>query len=358
MNTLETLYFPDTALLSDRQLPLFLLFSKVSIVRLLEKEDTSSARFSDTFMDSKFCQGLTLHPLASDKERFLYLINDIKNRKDDYAAQLSHITLASLSEQKTSQNESSHQIFSSLLGRHDTNSDSEKRNSLWQARLVLSIAEILDGEEEDVARELTLLEDSEADIFNILKGGDEDTEIASLKDDLSRITAKLDRPRFESVQKRLRAWFRFVQDAALPPCPVWSTCREEVADVLFENHEKHFGRLPERVVDIPLPARFTAADGDIEKEIESFQHAGRQQLDTFYSAIQSSSALVFEQQDYLEAAAEWQKLLDAHYPAAQMGRKSASFYRFEKPLPMFSGVKNADSTAGPLLLAVIPSHKW
>ncbi len=357
MNTLETLYFPDTALLSNRQLPLFLLFSKVNIVRLLEKEDISSTR-SDTFMDSKFCQGLTLHPLASDKERFLYLINDIKNRKDDYAAQLSHITLASLSEQKTSQHESSHQILSSLLGRRDNNSDSEKRNSLWQARLVLSIAEILDGEEEDVARELTLLEDSEADIFNILKGGDDDTEITSLKDDLSRITAKLDRPRFESVQKRLRAWFRFVQDAALPPCPVWSTSREEVADLLFENHEKHFGRLPERIVDIPLPARFTAADGDIEKEIESFQQAGRQQLDTFYSAIQSSSALVFEQRDYQEAAAEWQKLLDGRYPATQMGRTSASFYRFEKPLPMFSGVKNAESTTGPLLLAVIPSHKW
>ncbi len=358
MQTLETLYFPDTTIFSDSQLPLFLFFSRVNIAQLLEKQDAPSRRLQDTFMDSKFCQGLTLHPLASDKERFLYLINDIKNRKDDYAAQLSNITLASLSEHTTNKNESGHQILSSLLGRRDTDSDSEKRKTLWQARLVLAIAEILDGEEEDLARQLTLLEDSETDIFNSLKGGDDDTEIASLKDDLGRITAKLDRPRVESVRKRLKAWFRFTQDAALPPCPVWSTSREEVADILFENHEKQFNRLPEHITDILLPARLSAVDDAIEKEIESFQYAGRRQLNTFYAALQSSSTRLREQQDYLEAVAEWQKLLDGHYPATQMGRKSASFYRFEKALPRFSGIKDAESIAGPLLLAVIPSHKW
>ncbi|MEE4242544.1 MAG: hypothetical protein V2I36_13845, partial [Desulfopila sp.] len=331
MNTLETLYFPDTALLSDRQLPLFLFFSRVNIVQLLEKQDAPSGRLQDTFMDSAFCQGHTPHPLAGDKERFLYLINDIKNRKDDYAAQLSHITLASLSEKKTNENESRGQILSSLLGRQSDKNDQERINSLWQARLVLAIAEILDGEEEDVACELAFLEDSEADIFNSLKGSDEDTEIAALQHDLGRVTAKLNRPRFESVQKRLRAWFHFTQNSVLPSVPVWSTSREEVADILFENHEKKLSRLPEHIADILLPARLDPAGSDILQEIESFMHAGRQALEYFYSIIQGSQEL--SQKQYLDTQTEWEKLLDSRYPAAQTGRKPAAFYRFDEPLP-------------------------
>ncbi|MFN2353747.1 MAG: hypothetical protein ABR512_04380, partial [Desulfopila sp.] len=122
MKTLETLYFPDTAILSPRQEPLFLLFPNINIIQPVDKAPASAARDMDIFMESHFCHDHikfhttfhTPHPLGEDRQRFLYLINDIQNRKDDYAAQLSHITLASMSEEKSKDDETEQQIVSSL----------------------------------------------------------------------------------------------------------------------------------------------------------------------------------------------------------------------------------------------------
>ncbi len=102
MNSLETLYFPDTAIISTRQAPLALLFSKINLIQPVEDDNPAEENPMDSFMNSPLCRQLPLHPLGEDKERFLFLINDIKNRKDDYAAQLSNVTLASLSEKKSS----------------------------------------------------------------------------------------------------------------------------------------------------------------------------------------------------------------------------------------------------------------
>jgi len=194
MKTLETFYFPDTAILTERQFPLFLLFGKIHILAPVEDHFPSTTKKLDTFMDSRFCQVHTPHPLGEDRQRFLYLINDIQNRKDDYAAQLSNITLASMSDQKGTGDEAKYQIVSSLLGRHSA--DKKDRNEqqmdlLWQARLVLKIGEMLDQEEEEVARSLVHLDESEADLFERLKGENaEDDDIAELYSDLDRINVE------------------------------------------------------------------------------------------------------------------------------------------------------------------------
>lgn len=358
MKTLESLYFPDTAILSERQLPVFLLFSRVNIIAPVEHEDTADDRSKDTFMDSRFCQVHTPHPLGEDRKRFLYLIDDIKNRKDDYAAQLSHLTLASMSAKPASNQEAGHQILSSLLGNKQSADDEEKGKEtdiLWQARLVLKIGEILDREEEEVARSLVLLDKSETDLFDRLKGEDDDEQdVAELSADLSKIRAKLDKPRTEQITKRLRAWFRLTRNAELPECPVWSTTRAEVADILSENHEKAHGRGPKVLGSLALPATLDFEGHDLLTRLEDFHAQTHDTLRAVVEHLINNHEKISAQEEPKEAAANWQKMIDGRYPENIYGRTTVHFYRFHKALANYSGLKHTGSgiSETPTILAL------
>ncbi|MBM9603325.1 hypothetical protein [Desulfopila inferna] len=359
MTTPETLYFPDTALLSDRQAPLFLLFSKVNIIQVVEGDEQSDMHPIDTYMDSRFCQALPLHPLGSDRDRFLYLINDIQNRKDDYAAQLSHITLASMSEEKSKDDETEQQIVSSLLGRKSDFPDpveTGRKQMVWQARLVLKIAEILDREEEEVAQALLFLEDSEADVFSSLKGESEEEEGENLYDDLSKLTEKMGAPRLKSIEKRLRAWFRFTDGEDLPKCKIWSTSRPEVADLLFENHEKTHNRPPEKIASIELPAKAAVEGVDIIEATERFHSICDTHITSFYNMVIEASSDITGDSKFSDMMEQWRSLLELNFPAATVGRSTVNFYRFSDPISCFSGTQTSASNQGPTLLALIVSH--
>jgi hypothetical protein len=339
MKTLETLYFPDTAILSIRQLPLFLLFPTVHIIAPVEDDQQKT----ETFITKNFYRYHTPHPLGEDRQRFLYLINDIQNRKDDYAAQLSHLTLASMSEKQNTGESSKHQIVSSLLGRPQNGGKSEnigRDDLLWQARLVLKIAEVLDREEEEVARSLAFLEESETDLFDKLKGeDDDDQDIADLYDDLKNVRAKLGRPRSESIKKRLKAWFRFIEDAELPDCSIWSTSRQETTDILFENHEKKHGEQPEHLASLELPAVIDHTGKNLLTEIEHFHRVAQEQLPFIIHIISDSKGNLEDDKSFIEARKQWQKQLDIAYPKEKAGRVTVSFHLFSSSLSNYSSIK-------------------
>ncbi|MDJ0622093.1 MAG: hypothetical protein QNJ17_03945 [Desulfocapsaceae bacterium] len=359
MKTLETLYFPDTAILTERQLPLFLLFEKVNLLAPVEDDFSSSTKKPDTFMDSRFCQVHTPYPLGEDRQRFLYLINDIQNRKDDYAAQLSNITLASMSERKGTGDDAKYQIVSSLLGRDSSGSEDsndQHRDLLWQARLVLKIGEMLDKEEEEVARSLVNLDESEADLFTRLKGeDDEDDDLVTLYSDIDKIKTKLDRPRTDTIGKRLRAWFRFAGGADLPICPVWSTTRQEVADILFTNHDKKHQHEPEILAALHLPTILDLSEKRVEEALTEFHEAARDLLPPILAQLSETSRTPNSEEvnSWEETLKSWQNFLDTSYPEEQFGRISVSFYRFKEPLAHYSGIDElVEGVVSPHILAV------
>ncbi len=99
---------------------------------------------------------------------FLHLVEDIRNRKDDYAAQLSSLILASKSGSTAEIEDSEQSIMDSLVTPKDLQEKSllaAKEEKLWQARLVLAIGEILDQEEEEIARNLAMLDDDQAELL-------------------------------------------------------------------------------------------------------------------------------------------------------------------------------------------------
>lgn len=357
MKTLETLYFPDTAILSTRQEPLFLLFPTVNIIQPVDKGSASASQNVDTLMDSRFFQDYTKihtpHPLGEDRQRFLYLINDIQNRKDDYAAQLSNLTLASMSAPVSSGEDSTNQILSSLLGPGQTkqqNMEQSRTEVLWHARLVLAIAELLDREEEEVARAMTFLEESETDLFDRLKGEMDDDEAEQIHNDPGKISARLNQPRPESIAKRMRAWFRLIDGVALPHCPIWSTSRQEVVDILVENHERVHGDEPQHMDSLSLPGKTAGNQPASTEAIAQFHELFQNQLGSLVTMLTGSATTMAQDKTFPEAVGDYTTALDSRYPKEHHGRTEVHFYRCRGPLSDYSGTRPA-APQGEALLA-------
>jgi hypothetical protein len=348
MKTLDTLYFPDTVLPVRQQLPLALFFNTIHLLQPVEdgvKEDgeESSDPGGYPFMELGFCQVHTPSKLGADRDRFLHLIHDIRNKKDAYVEQLSYLTLASLSAPVSRGDNSKQAILSSLLHGMEEDGgiqDEQARLALWQARLVLKIAEILDQEEEELALQLANIDDNEIALFRSLLGeiresGDEDV----IEDDpfleLLELKQKMNQPRPGMIRNRLRAWNRLYLSGPWPVQPLlWTTRRQEAADILLEQYEKESGQAPLSLLQIELPARISPEDTGVTREIEQFRSGMQSHLQELAETlgklvmmelpvIGDPGSLVPQAQPWLET---WNSRLESFFPASQYGRVLLTIY--------------------------------
>ncbi len=336
MNTLDTLFFPDTSPLARHRLPFLLLFNSLHLLEVVESEGEDLPE-PDTFMEKGFCQVHSPVPLGEDRTRFLHLIDDIKNRKDSYASQLSSLTLASLSNQSTSDS-SKQAILSSLMG-NDQSSDTpeeKEREKLWQARLILKIGEILDQEEEELNKHLAAIDSSEIEMFHRLQGRlDQDDASEDPFNEILALREKMSRPRPSMIKKRFNAWNRLLQTTSLADnFALWSSHRSEAVDLLFEQYEKKTNREPALLLQLPLPEKLSSdLDSSID-QIDSFRKEHQSMLieisEALYKLACSGEILLAEPSQLLAKAFEWQRQfsdeIDYHFPEERHGKTTLNIY--------------------------------
>ena len=370
MKTLDTLYFPDTVLPVRQQLPLALFFNTIHLLQPVEdgvKEDgeESSDPSGYPFTEMGFCQVHTPSKLGSDRDRFLHLIHDIRNKKDAYVEQLSYLTLASLSVPASRGDNSKQAILSSLLqgmGQDDVTGEQE-RLALWQARLVLKIAEILDQEEEELALQLATIDDNEIALFRSLQGEiRESGEEEGVEEDpfleLLELKQKMNQPRPGMIKNRLRAWTRLYLSGPLPEKPwLWTTRRQEAADILLEQYEKESGQAPLSLLQIELPARISQENTDVIREVEQFRTEMQPDLQelaailgklvsTEMSIVSDPVSLVPQAQAWQE---KWNSRLESSFPASQYGRTPLTIYLLaETSFPTLTGEVQGQEMKSPI----------
>jgi len=360
MNTLDTLYFPDTVLPIHEQLPLALFFHTIHLLQPVEKDEKEdqgepSDPGSYPFTEKGFCQVHTPSRLGADRDRFLHLIHDIRTKKDAYVEQLSYLTLASLSAPATRGDNSKQAILSSLLQGMEQDSDArdeQARLDLWQARLVLKIAEILDQEEKELALQLTGIDDNEIALFKRLQGeiresGEEEVAEEDPFLELLELKQKMNQPRPGMIRNRLRAWNRLYLSGPLPVNSwLWTTRRQEAADILLEQYEKESGQAPLSLLQIELPAGFGNDNTDVIREVEQFRTEMQPHLQEMAEAL--GQLVMKENLDVTAPAAllplaeawreAWSSSLESSFPASQYGRKPLTIYLLaETYLPALIG---------------------
>ncbi|MDO8947554.1 MAG: hypothetical protein Q7U88_10400 [Desulfocapsaceae bacterium] len=338
MNTLDTLYFPDTVLPLYQQLPLALFFHSVHLLQPVEQEgkeeqDASLIPGSHLFTETGFCQEHTPLGLGVDRDRFLHLLHDIRNRKDNYVEQLNYLSLASLSAPPSRGDNSKLTIISSLLQGMDKDAEGHDE-ALWQARLVLKIAEVLDREEEELAQQLAAIDDEEIALFRSLQGeiresGDEDVVEEDPFIELLELKQKMNQPRPGMIKNRLRAWSRLFLSGPLPDnfC-LWTTRRQEAADILLEKYEQECGQAPILLLQIDLPARISQENAEAVREIEQFRDEMQAHLQELATAlgelVKAGNLNVSDPASLLPQAETWKEVwnskLESSFPASQYGR--------------------------------------
>ncbi|TKB08015.1 hypothetical protein [Desulforhopalus sp. IMCC35007] len=341
MNSLKTLIFPATVIHSIRQYPIFLLFDKIHMISPVEAgEIPPTENSTDSFINSGLCQVDTPCPLGENRKRFLHLVADIRNRKDDYAAQLSALTLTAMSSAKDSGEESERAIINGVITPKNKNvEETEKRREakLWQARLVLAIGEILDAEEEEIARNLAALEDDTADLFEALHGEMDDPEENSHESspfsELTELTSKFSAVHGGNMAKRLTSWTQLFAESNLTDADIFLTTSPDVHDIVAESYNNIAkpGSTPRHLEGLELPGLIGWNEKEAVQAVHQFQADNQQFLSQFNNVLgtlkEYSTTGAHEWEDVVSALNE---ALENSFPKKHWGRLSLTISIFDR----------------------------
>lgn len=339
MQSLNSLYFPETTLPRHLRNCLLLLPDTLHLLQPVEsKEDAVEANpAADIFMEQGICQVYTPSPLGKERERFTGLLNEIQTRKDFFVEQLSSLTLAHMSKEAGRGEHSSQAIKSTLLDgevpAETAPDEDQEKATLWQARLILALAEILDKEEAELATSLSDIDDIEQVLFQDLKGEEDGGDIS--QDDnplteLMRIKAKMSQPRPGTMKRRLQAWETFYSAGSQPASFwFWMTSQEEAAELLISDHEKQSGGNAAQLLLLDLPEQIYMRETDALKKIKTFQEKAvtvRRDIMEALSRLVNQAPLadvdpVALLPDAGVLARDWNDLIEYHFPEDQFGRK-------------------------------------
>jgi hypothetical protein len=339
MNSLNTLYFPGTDIFSIRQYPIFLLFQKIHLIKPVEQDPAKSGEeCSDSFIKTGFCQVHTPCPLGENRKKFLHLVEDIRNRKDDYASQLSSLILASKSGPGTGDDESERAIINSLFTPKELQAKSSalaKDEKLWQARLVLAIGEILDQEEEEIARNMAIFEDDQAGLFKELHGDLETTEEDNPFAELKQLESNFNAVNSGNIKKRFNSWKTLFVESDLKNCQVFLTTSEDAGDLLLEAYEKQTNLPAPLAGELELPGLIGWNSEEAFQSVDTFSKQNSDLLRKIHEIFSD-----FSQQDdssrqdpkHLKAIAtiteQWNTQIENSFPEKQFGRIQVKCYLF------------------------------
>lgn len=323
-----TLIFPDTAEPGSTYGPLFLAFS--SVYRLLPAENNEKNRI----FPEQMSKTLLTAPLGEDAERFHHLIHEIEKGQGDYRTQLKQLMLASLSQQE-SPTDSGSSIIASLREKASTPGNSKQNETLWRARLVLGMAEILDREEEEIAERIHLLDQKKQLLLANLKGetaasidrmldGEASGKPERLLND-APVSPSSTSPISANMQKRLTAWKRLMLHKETPPLPsfqTWSTRHRDIFELLSENHRLRHDTAPELAGEITVPQRLGNSPEELKLLERFLQEIQKQNISAFHLLTTPGDCRM----------AIWTQLLDAHFDSREFGRERLQLYRFRTPV--------------------------
>ncbi|MEA3548383.1 MAG: hypothetical protein U9R66_12050 [Thermodesulfobacteriota bacterium] len=246
MTQLTALRFPDTLVTTASVSQELFIFDRIDFYQSTESESDDNL---DPPADSKLCAGYPPAPLGDDLERFRMLLSELKGHEGEfYSGVLSSLTLDYLGNRD---GEKTWELISSLQRQGKTGKDKKARNReeiLWQARLLLKLAEIIQREEEAMETSMASVADRQRDLFRQLKDGD----INDLDEPLAVKPATVSRPSGRTGPL-LKAWGQlFLADRQ--PYGILTTNNAEAALTILDVEESLAGQAPKRAAKLILPS--------------------------------------------------------------------------------------------------------
>lgn len=250
MNIIKGLYFPGTMARGASFNSLLCLLNQIDYYLVVE-DDKDQPGDSGA---SSYWQGLVVAPLGAEREKFLAMIRDIRL----YGAQYYENCLARLSADGglDPDETSARQLASRVKEGKISGQEKLPPAKLWQARVVLQLAEILEEEKAEIDRGMAAVKRNEMNVFRGLKGEDEDSQG---DDPFSCGGHEVTGRKPVNFDKALPAWgVLHMVDSQEHPFLV--TDNAAAAAVLFDVMEEVAGEEVQFLVSIDLPCVGSAKD--------------------------------------------------------------------------------------------------
>ena len=284
--------FPDTRPEDNMLFPLVQLFRQA--VHLAPMENDLPEELSPLAQELLTEGALCFHcpaPLGQDRVRFLALLKDLRQRPADYAG----LALTGFSAPETTESENA--IIKAVRRQGSGLTEQMQTDALWQPRLLLKLAEIIEQEEEEIRQTLHRVELRQQGLLQ------------ALRDEQSAAAPALNkRPARERSHSRLRlkAWLTLLAASSeILLSHVFITSDDEAFAAIIEKSRTE----PVQRVSLPLPAH--PAGDNFAARRQHFRQEAADVLNTLPNSFQ-------------EAA--WESFLEQHYPAAEHGRCRLSLY--------------------------------
>ncbi len=330
----SAIIFPDTVPDEQALFPLVLVFQPIVYCQPVEKEgeeDEGDSPVCKELVRQALCQGIFPAPLGQDRERFENLLSDLRHRRDDYAAQLAHVSLSGLGASAGKGTETRSSIVSGLLKGHGIESERRDKKAmlLWQARLVLKLGEFMDEDQRMLAKDMQSLSEREKGLFSELRKESEDT--FSLTRELSGTSTD-----DEGMQRlRLKAWSRIFALGSSAPVEerIFITRNSEAFDRLADEYERTYRKLPRELISLLLPARIPDTSNMIAM-LDRFSDEAALYLEGLYELLGGSTDKKGLRENFsTDGTGAWNTLLENQFPVNDYGRSLLKLYDFGSVSP-------------------------
>lgn len=324
MTTLRAIHFPETTLTNLEIMGQSLLFDSIS--HITPTADTEGvATLSPTYDPA---------PLGNDAERFNQLLSELKgNETAFYQGQMSTLALEYI---ETRDDDTVRDIITAVHGKQSpkkTPAEMKAIEQIWQARLLLKLAEILRSEELEVHNSLQRIKNAQEDMLGDLKGEEE------FQDLFQALHSSLPNRMPVRVEPLIKAWGQLFTQGD-KPFDALHCLNPDAAEPFMEISEAMTGKRPVRLLRLPLP-NCGAFPDDFPAKKEQWLVKNNQWLSelktALYTVCQKGLGAV-SLADFSQYAGKWSaqveqtELWPSHLPAKKCGPPALEIYLLEKDM--------------------------
>jgi hypothetical protein len=282
---ISALIFPETTVSPSDTAKFLLFFDALAFYLATEPEETEP---TTSGLLAELCKGYAPAPLGADLPRFSRLLREMETARSDeltrlFAAAGAPVTSGPAGDRDET---SAAGIYGALHQDEAAKNSLRQKERLWQARLVLKLAELLDNREAEVRAGLARIASAEQNMLTSL--GEDETPAASGPKQFSP------KPADVLVPLRLKAWAALhLADTARPGFPVLLPLGRESGVTLLDGFENTWKKTATPLFTLSFPAAVPAGPEKIRSFLaarNAFREAARENMAHLAEILQAAAA--------------------------------------------------------------------